>query len=71
MLAEYVDHHAEEEESTIFSKARKASVDLVALGEQLAARKEDLGASEQPLDVVALSGQETTRRKRNGQPAVR
>ena len=71
VLAEYVNHHAEEEESTIFSKARKASVDLVALGARLAARKEELGGSEQPLNVGALAGREMTKRNRNGQRAAR
>lgn len=45
VLSEQIEHHVEEEESEMFPKVRKAKVDLVALGEQMAARKEQLMAS--------------------------
>ena len=45
VLGEYIDHHVKEEEGEMFKKARKAKVDLAALGEQIAARKAEQGAS--------------------------
>ncbi len=45
VLSEQIEHHVEEEEGEMFPKVRKAKVDLVALGEEMAARKEELMAS--------------------------
>ena len=47
VLKELVEHHADEEEEEMFPKARKAltKAKLVELGEQMAARKEELRRS--------------------------
>ena len=43
VLGEYIDHHVKEERNEIFVKARAArGLDLVAMRDQLAARKEQL-----------------------------
>ena len=43
VLGEYIDHHVKEERNEIFVKARAAkSLDLMAMREQLAMRKEEL-----------------------------
>ncbi len=45
VLGEYVDHHVKEERGEIFTRARAARrLDLVALREEIAARKEALEA---------------------------
>ncbi len=47
VLKEQIEHHVKEEErqsGNIFSQARKADLDLEALGEQMAARKAELMA---------------------------
>ena len=58
VLGEEVTHHIEKEESDMFAAACHSGIDLDALGEQLAARKEelddDLSAPPQTLDAMAL-----------------
>ena len=47
VLQEQIEHHVEEEEKRmegLFSQARKAGLDMDALGEELAVRKEELKA---------------------------
>jgi hemerythrin superfamily protein len=47
VLSEQIEHHVEEEEKRMegmFAQARKAGLDMDALGEQLRARKEELVA---------------------------
>ena len=39
VLGEQVRHHVEEEESELFPEAKQAKMDLIALGEQMRARK--------------------------------
>jgi len=44
VLGEQIDHHVEEEQKEMFAKARKADVDVEALGARIAARKAELEA---------------------------
>ena len=42
VLAEAIEHHAQEEESEIFPRMRESDLDLASLGQQIAARKEEV-----------------------------
>lgn len=42
VMSEYTRHHVKEEQNEMFPKARATKLDMKALGEQIAARKEEL-----------------------------
>ncbi|MEO8673299.1 MAG: hemerythrin domain-containing protein [Tahibacter sp.] len=42
VLSEYIRHHVKEEQGDLFKAARDSDLDLVAIGEALAARKKEL-----------------------------
>lgn len=45
VLGEQIDHHVKEEEGEMFPKTRKSGLDLVALGSEMAMRKDELTAT--------------------------
>jgi selenocysteine-specific translation elongation factor len=65
VLGEEVEHHIDKEESELFEAARAAGIDLDDLGEQLAARRDELeeDLSSPPTRIDAIEPHEGARRQ--------
>jgi len=62
VMSEYTKHHVKEEQNEIFPAAKKTRLDMLDLGAQIAARKEELMANPDLLDappVAAMESMET------------
>jgi len=64
VLGEYVNHHVKEEEGEMFAKAREAGLDFEALGQQMAARKDEVEFV--PADGSMMSGGSATSQRSAG-----
>lgn len=53
VLSEQIEHHVGEEEDDMFPKVRKTDLDLVALGEEMSMRKEQLETKLAESDLTA------------------
>ncbi len=65
VLAESVKHHIQEEESEMLPKASRSGLDLQALGEQMAQRKQQLLREAEAPEVRQGSRHRTSRRSRS------
>lgn len=72
VLGEQIEHHVGEEEGEMFSQAKKAKVDMVALGSEMAARKLILmEQADLPDDGPMQARTTAAARKPNGSDAPR